>query len=192
MCLTTDSYGAWLHLFHRIPCCHNVPSTTINKSPYKSYFSCHHQSSNYIRDYMFNIEFLEYFASIYHRFPSTKPKTNRKPRNTSDSGGTLTTYTPSSNPKHPFFIIATKRSDIISTTTTKNKGSNHHHWSWKLHNHLVPDIVVIILLTVSALIMIIVSLIKFGIGYSLILFKQILLTTNQQQVSLSLSTHLTY
>ena len=58
---------------------------------------------------MFNIEFPEYFSSIYHQVPSTKPKPNRKPRNISDSSDTPTSYTPSSNPKYPNFHYYNKK-----------------------------------------------------------------------------------
>ena len=125
---TNSSHSAWLRCYHCIPRRRKVPSTTTTtttKSPYNTCYSCCHQSSNYSQDYMFNIELLEYFSSIYHHFLSTKPKPNRTPRNTSGSSGTRTTYTPSSNPKHPNSITTTKRSVIVSTTTIINKEFHH-------------------------------------------------------------------
>ena len=58
---------------------------------------------------MFNIYFPEYFSSVYHKFPSNKPKPNQKPKNKSESSGRSTTYTPPSNSKHRNFHYCNKK-----------------------------------------------------------------------------------
>ena len=66
------SHCVWLCRNHCIPRRYKATTTTTTTKPvYNTTYSCRHQSSNYNRDYMFNIHFPEYFSSIYHQIPST-------------------------------------------------------------------------------------------------------------------------
>ena len=49
----------------------------------------------------------EYFSTVYHQFPTTKNKPNRKPRKSLYTG--ITTFTPSRNPKNQNFYYYNKK-----------------------------------------------------------------------------------
>ena len=122
VCPTNGSYHTWLCCYHCIPCHCKVPSATA--IPYNTSYSCHHPSSNYSQDYMINKEFPAYFLSMYnHQFPSTKLKQN--PRCTSDSSGTPTTYTPTSNPNYPNLHYYNKKKRYYFDKTTIHRDFHH-------------------------------------------------------------------
>ena len=148
--ICNESYDVWLRHHHSIPRRYKTTTTTTTtittKPTFITSYSCRHQSSNYSRDYMFNIHFLAYFSSLYHAFPSHKPISIWKPNNTTTTSGRPATYTPFHNPKHPNFHYYNKKKHNIGSYFNKHNKHNNkqnvslipnlgpvHNWYRKYH-----------------------------------------------------------